>query len=55
MFPAFEEKQIGDLLNDFERVRDAARPERVPDLINLTANFTGKHRFFRGKELRILT
>jgi hypothetical protein len=37
------EKQISYLLDHFERVRDTARPESVPDLIDLTANFAGKH------------
>ena len=32
------------LNNNFERVGDAARPEGIPDLIDLTANFAGKHR-----------
>jgi len=36
------------LLNNFERVGDAARPEGIPDLINLTANFAGKHRVAFG-------
>ncbi len=31
----FDEGQIGDLLDDFQRVRDAARPEGVPQLVYL--------------------
>src|SRR5581483_4102785 len=40
-----EKEKVGNLLNDFERIRDAARPKSIPDLIDLTANFAGKHRF----------
>lgn len=36
-----EEKQVGDLLNDFERIGNAADPELIPDAVNLAANFTG--------------
>ena len=32
---AANEEQIGDLFNDFEGVRDAAGPERVPDAADL--------------------
>jgi hypothetical protein len=38
---ALEKKQVSDLLNDLERVGNAARPEGIPDLIDLTANFAG--------------
>ncbi len=38
-----EKKQIGDLFNDLNRVGDAARPEGVPDAVDLVANFSGKH------------
>lgn len=41
---SLEKEKVGNLLNDFERVGDAARPESIPDLIDLTANFAGKHR-----------
>src|ERR1700679_214397 len=44
-----EKKQVGDLLNNLERIGDAARPEGIPDLIDLTANFAGEHRFAFGK------
>ena len=40
-----EEKEIGDLLDHFERVRDPAGPEGVPDLINLVAYFASQHRY----------
>jgi hypothetical protein len=40
---ALEKEQLGNLLNDFERIRNAARPEGVPDAVNLIADFTGKH------------
>ena len=30
-----EEQQVGNLLHDLQRVRDAAGPERVPDAVNL--------------------
>ena len=39
-----DEKQIGDLLNDFQRIRNPAGPEGIPDLVNLVANFVGQHR-----------
>jgi len=38
-----EEEKIGDLFNDFERIRNSARPKRIPDAIDLVADFTGKH------------
>ena len=47
------EKKVGNLLNDFERIGDAARPESIPDLIDLAANFTGKHRTFRGRPIML--
>jgi len=31
---AAHEKQVGDLLDDFERIGDAARPEGVPHIID---------------------
>jgi hypothetical protein len=42
---SLKKEKVGDLLNDFERVGDATRPEGVPDLIDLTANFASKHKF----------
>jgi hypothetical protein len=38
-----DERQVGDLLDDFERVGNAARPEGVLDLVGLAADFAGKH------------
>ncbi len=40
---AAEEQQIGDLLDDFERVGDAAGPEGVPDAVNLVADVASEH------------
>ena len=40
---AAQEQQIGDLLDDFERVRDAARPEGIPDGVDLVADVTSYH------------
>jgi hypothetical protein len=39
----FEKKQIGNLLDDFEGVGDAAGPESIPDAVNLITDFTGEH------------
>ena len=38
---AAQEKEIGDLLDDFKGVGDAAGPEGVPNAVDLAANFTG--------------
>ena len=38
-----DEEQIGDLLDDLQRVGNAARPERVPELVDLVAQFAGQH------------
>ena len=40
---ALEEQEVGELLHDFERVGDPARPERVPDAVDLGADVTGQH------------
>ena len=50
---AFEKEQIGNLLNDFQRIRDATRPQRVPDAVNLAPNLACKHRLSRGEEPEI--
>jgi hypothetical protein len=42
-------RKIGVLLNDFEPTGDAACKKRVPNAVNLTAEFTGKHRFVGGR------
>ena len=38
---ALGKQQVGDLLNDRQRVGDTARPEGVPDLIDLITDLTG--------------
>ena len=40
---SFQEQQIRDLLDDFQRVRDAARPEGVPDGVDLAADVACEH------------
>jgi hypothetical protein len=35
-----QKQQIGDLLDDFERVGDPPGPEGVPDAVDLIAKFT---------------
>ena len=40
---ALEKEQVGDLLNDFHGIGDAAGPEGVPDAVDLIADFTCKH------------
>ena len=40
---ALDEQQVGELLDDRERVRDAARPHGVPDLVDLGLQLTGDH------------
>ena len=39
-----QEEQVGDLLDDFERVGDPPGPEGVPDAVDLIAEFTGEHK-----------
>jgi len=46
----FDEEQVCNLLDDFEWVGDAARPKRIPQLINLLFQFTGNHRFKKNVE-----
>ena len=41
-----DEKQIGDLLDDFQRIGNPAGPEGIPDLIDLVTNFVGEHECF---------
>ena len=38
-----DEEQIGELLDDRERIRNAARPHGVPDLVDLGLEFTRDH------------
>jgi len=40
---ALDEQQVGNLLDDLERVGDAAGPERIPDAVDLIAEFPGEH------------
>ena len=40
LIEALDKEQIGKLLDHFQRIGDPARPERIPDLINLIANVT---------------
>src|ERR1700694_2143823 len=37
---AFDEDQIGDLLDDLERIGEATGPEIIPDAVDLAAQFT---------------
>jgi hypothetical protein len=41
---AANEQQRGHVLDHFERVADAAGPERVPDAVDLALQFTGDPR-----------
>ena len=41
-----QEEQVGDLLDDFERVGDPPGPEGVPDAVDLIAEFTGEHGWY---------
>ena len=38
-----QEKQVGDLLDDYERVGDTAGPEGIPESVDFTADFAGEH------------
>ena len=38
-----DEEQVGDLLDHFQRVGDAAGPEGIPDVVDLAADFAGEH------------
>ena len=38
-----DEEEVRDLLDDFQRVRDAAGSERVPDLVNLVLDGSRNH------------
>ena len=40
---ALKEKEVGDLLDNFDGVSDAAGPEGVPDVVDLIADFAGEH------------
>ena len=38
-----DEQEVCELLDDFERVRDASRPENLPDAIDLVPFFSLQH------------
>ena len=38
-----DEEQVGDLLDDLERVADAPRPEGIPDAVDLALELSGDH------------
>jgi hypothetical protein len=38
-----QEEQVRDLLDDLERVRNAAGPEGVPDPVDLALELAGQH------------
>ncbi len=38
-----DEEEIGDLLDDLERVRDASRPKGIPDRVDLIADLSSQH------------
>ena len=40
-----DEQQVGDLLDDLQRVGDAAGPEGVPNAVDLALQLTGDHSF----------
>jgi hypothetical protein len=40
---AANKQKIGDLLDHFQRIRDAAGPKSVPQAVNLIAKFSGHH------------
>jgi hypothetical protein len=40
---AAQKEQISDLLNHFNRVGNAARPEGVPNLVNFAFEIAGEH------------
>jgi hypothetical protein len=40
---ALDEDQVGDLLDDLERIGQASRPEVVPDAVDLVAQFSRQH------------
>ena len=40
--PPYEE-EVSDLLHHFEGVGNAARPERIPDAVNLVFQFASNH------------
>ncbi len=48
-----QEEQVGDLLDDFERVGDAAGPEGVPDLVDFAFEVAGEHRALGMKRTRL--
>ena len=51
---AAQKKQVGDLLDDFERIGNASRPKGIPDCIDLTTNFPGEHAPTFGLQLDVV-
>jgi len=49
------EQQVRDLLDDLDWIGDAARPESVPNLANLTLDCPGDHelRLYRGESCHV--
>jgi len=47
---ALDEEQVGEVLDDGERIRDAAGPEGVSDAVHFRFDFAGDHR--KGFEQR---
>src|SRR3989337_2942807 len=43
LIKAFDEKQIGYLLDNFQRIRNSTGPKRIPDLIYLATNLVCQH------------
>jgi hypothetical protein len=40
-----EKEQVRDLFDDFERIRDPARPEGIPEGVDLVADVSSQHIF----------
>ncbi len=38
-----DEQQVGDLFNHLQRIGNAARPEGIPDSVDLAAKFASEH------------
>ena len=40
---AADEQQVGDLFDHLQRIGDAARPERIPDPVDIALQLAGDH------------